>query len=309
MDNNNIKKVFAITFTAFSIGAVIVANNRNSNSFLAGKFDNISIPRPRLAMVKTSMQADNSFSDGIMEVTKEEYTSTIQPENSVLQEKKKIRNADINLQVENLSEAFSAIEEWVTKYKGYVSTSNENTNSINITAHIPADSFDEAMKECGTLGKIMNRNINERDVTEQYYDLKTRIENKLILVNKFQDYLKKTNNVKEILQVESQLSNTTAELENLQGQMKRMSNEIDYSYVHFYAQLPASRNEDGIILPDTKSEFSKFISNIVNFCLHYVWSILYITVCGTMLILLFIFIYWICFGRLGLVRKMFNKIK
>lgn len=311
MDSNKIKKIFAITFTAVSIGAVIVANNKKTGFPEIPVIENSFVQKPMLAMAKSSLRAENSFAEGMIETQMEHRAVMEAPAEPSLNpsEKKKIRNADVNLQAENLSETFTAIEEWVKHFNGYISSSHENTSSINITAHIPADSFDQAMESCGSLGKITNKSINERDVTDQYYDLNTRIENKRILVNKFQEYLKKANNVKEILQVESQLANTTAELENLQGQMNRMSKEISFSQVHFYAQLPASRNEDGIILPDTKSEFSEFISNIVNFGLHYVWSILYIAIYGTLVVLLFLFIYWICFGKLGLVRKLFNKIK
>lgn len=311
MERNRIKKIFAIAFTAVSIGAVIVANNRKSGDYQTTVIDKSFVQTPKLAMAKASMRAENSFADTMVELEESAVMdSSMAPSPSPIPtEKKKIRNADVNLQVENLSDTFAAIEDWVKKYNGYISSSHENTSSITLTAHIPADIFDEAMESCGTLGKITNKSINERDVTDQYYDLKTRIENKRILVNKFQDYLKKASNIKEILQVESQLANATSELESLQGQMNRMTKEISFSQVHFYAQLPANRNEDGIILPDTKSEFSEFISNIVNFGLHYVWSILYIVIYGTLVILLFLFIYWICFGRLGLVRKLFNKIK
>ncbi|WP_407397952.1 DUF4349 domain-containing protein [Treponema sp.] len=312
MDKNKFKRLFAIGFTAVSILAVIVANNRKENLYKA-ELMNYSAERPRLAMTKVSSKrasepiSNMAYSDAIIE--EESFASPKMHEDSDSQDKKVIKTADVNLQVESLSGTLSSIEEWVRINDGYISFSNESSTNLNITAHIPASKFDAAMESCGTLGKIMNKSINAEDVTEQYYDLETRLENKRILVKKFQEYLKKATNVKEIMQVESQLASTTAELERMQAQMNRMSKEITYSRVHFYVQLPANRTENGIILPDTKSEFSEFISNLVNFALHYLWSILYIAICGTLLVILFIVVYWICFGRIGLIRKLFNKIK
>lgn len=312
MNYERIKRTVAISITTFSIVAVIFASNRKSGAITIGELHDAVFEKPRISLAKTSMRTAEAFKDTVYESQAEELTlmdNSASTSNPNLIEKKKIKNADVNLQVENLADTMNAIEEWVRNFNGYISNSNENSNSMNINAHIPSESFEKAMESCGSLGKITNRSINERDITDQYYDLKTRIENKRILINKFQDYLKKANNVKEILQVESQLANTTAELENLQGQMNRMSKEISFSQVHFYAQLPASRNENGIILPDTKSEFSEFISNIVIFGLHYVWAILYIAICGTLIILLIFLMYWICFGRIGLLRRLFDKIK
>ncbi|MDY5810697.1 MAG: DUF4349 domain-containing protein [Treponema sp.] len=310
MNKLNYKKIFAVAFTVISVGAVIAANNKKPD-FLQTKVFKEKAMAPRLAMarhVSSDSYFENAqteaFAEDIMEEDFENADSA-----QIQSEKKKIKNTDVNLQVKNLSETFTAIESWVKKYGGYISSSNENSTSINITAHIPADDFDKAMESTGTLGKIKNKNINERDVTEQYYDVKTRLENKRILIAKFQDYLTKAKNIQEILQVESQLSNATSEFENLQGQLNRLSKEVAFSKVNLYAQLPESKTESGIILPDTKSEFYGFITNIVNFIMHYLWSILYIVICGTLFAMLFIFVYWICFGKIGLLRKIFNKIK
>lgn len=224
-------------------------------------------------------------------------------------EKKLIKTGDLSLEVESLSDTMTAIGKWVASFGGYVSSSNQYSTSLNMVAHIPQDKFDAAMEEAGDFGRIVYKTVSSRDVTEEYYDLETRLETKRILLEKLQGYLLEAKNISEIMEVESKISTVTAELERMQGQINRLSKQVNYSQIYIYAALPSNYNEDGFILPDTKSEFRDFVSNLINFGLQYVISALYILLCGTLIVLLLIFLYWLCFGKLGLVRRLFNKVK
>lgn len=299
MEKAKIKKIFAITFTAVSITAVIVANNK--------EFSGGTIEAPLLATAKAIRTSSLRCPVDVEEFETASMDSSMYQTEDF--EKKFIMTGDISLQVSNLGDAASTIKAWVQKHNGYISYQNENSMNMNITAHIPSEIFQSAMDECGNLGKIVNRNINSQDVTDQYYDLRTRLENERLLLEKLKGYLKEARNVDEILKVESKIADSTSSIESMESQFNRMSKEIKYCRVSFFISLPTNHNENGIIMPDTKSEFSQFLTNIVNFLLHYVWSILYIILCGTMLVTLFMFLYWLCFGKLGLVKRLFNKIK
>lgn len=223
--------------------------------------------------------------------------------------KKIIRNGNIGLEVESLSDALSQIENWVSSFGGYISSSDEGSSYLNVRAHIPENRFDEAMEITGNFGKLIYKNVSSRDVTDQYYDIDTRLKNKRLLLEKLQGYLKDAKNITEIMQVESKIENCTSEIESLQGQLNRLSKEISYSEIYINANLPNNYSESGFILPDTKSQFREFISNIIDFSMGYIWSILYILTGGTLCVLLAAFLFWLCFGKLGLVKKLFRKLK
>ncbi|MCQ2576940.1 MAG: DUF4349 domain-containing protein [Treponema sp.] len=223
--------------------------------------------------------------------------------------KKIIRNGSIGLEVESLSETLKQIENWVSELGGYISSSDEGSTWLNVRAHVPEGSFDRAMEMTGGFGKLVYKNISSRDVTDQYYDIETRLKNKRLLLEKLQGYLKEAKNVSEIMQVESKIENCTSEIESLQGQINRLSKEIDYSEIYINANLPNNYNESGFILPDTKSQFREFVSNIIDFCAGYFWVIFYILIGGTLCVLLAAFLFWLTFGKLGLVKKLFRKLK
>lgn len=223
--------------------------------------------------------------------------------------KKIIRNGSMGLEVESLSETLEQIEKWVSDFGGYISSSDEGSSWLNVRAHIPENRFDEAMESTGSFGKLVYKNISSRDVTDQYYDIETRLKNKRLLLEKLQGYLKDAKNISEIMQVEDKIENCTSEIESLQGQINRLSKEISYSEIYINANLPNNYTESGFILPDTKSDFRDFVSNIINFCSGYFWVIFYILIVGTLCVILAAFLFWLSFGKLGLVKKLFKKLR
>ncbi len=259
----------------------------------------------RMYVEEAAFEAPASFYDD----SDSAYGSGFEKEAVPDPEKKLIKTGDLSLEVDSLSDTMAAIEKWIASYGGYVSSSNQYSTSLNMVTHVPRDRFDAAMEEAGDFGRIVYKTVSSRDVTDEYYDLETRLATKRILLEKLQGYLLEAKNISEIMEVESKISNVTAELERMQGQMNRLSKQVDYSQIYIYASLPSNYNEDGFILPDTKSEFRDFVSNLINFGLQYVISALYILLCGTLIVLLLIFLYWLCFGKLGLVRRLFNKVK
>lgn len=228
---------------------------------------------------------------------------------SATQTKKLIRTGNVNLEVESLAQTMNAVNEWVKSFGGYISNTNESSRNLYVTAHVPADKFDEAMNQTGNFGKIVSKNVNSRDVTEQYYDLSGRLETQKTLLEKMQGYLKNAKNMDEILRIESKISSVTNEIESMTGRLKRLSNQIDFAEISLSATLPVNQSESGFILPDTKSEFREFIGNILAFFSHFIFAVLAIVIYGIPLVLLLLGLYWIAFGKIGLVKKLFNKIK
>ena len=115
----------------------------------------------------------------------------------------------------------------------------------------------------GDFGKIRRKNIYTSDVTDQYYDLETRLLTKRELLKKLQGYLKNASNMDEILKIETKISDVTSELEVMQGQMNRLSKQISFSTITINAKLPANHTEEGFVFPDAKDGFRDFVSNLV----------------------------------------------
>lgn len=231
------------------------------------------------------------------------------PDSGAVQERKLIYSGDINLEVSSLAESKQAVEAWVKKFGGYISNSSESSTSVSFTANIPSAEFHNAMNEGGQIGKLKSKNIYSNDVTDNYYDLETRLSTRHILLERLEKYLAEAKDMKEMLQIETKINDITSELERMEGQMNRLKNQIDYSRINVYASLPVNQSETGFILPDTKTGARKFLGNVVNFFANFAFVALYIVVFGVPVILFFMLIYWLTFGKIGLIRKLFRRIR
>lgn len=224
-------------------------------------------------------------------------------------ERKLIYTGYISLGVESLAETKSAVEQWLKKYDGYISNSSESQRSVNFTVNIPQKNFFAAMDEGASLGKIKNKNVNCRDVTEQFYDLQTRLDTRHILLERLQNYLASSKNVAELVEIETKINDITSELERMQGSMNRLQKQIAFSQIEVQAMLPTGSNESGFVFPDIKDGSRNLLHNIISFFVNFVFVLIYVFIFGTLIVLALILIYWLAFGKIGLVRKLFDKIK
>ena len=224
-------------------------------------------------------------------------------------ERKLIKNGSLTLEVENLDEAEQAVISWSTTLGGYVSDSNSWKSSRSLTLRIPSERFDEAMSGIGTLGVMINRNIYTNDVTEQFYDLQGRIETKQILYDRLNSYLKDAKNMSDLISIESELNKVQSDLESMQGQMNRLSNQINYSTLSVYLELPADKEEEGFQRITLGSRLSSLLSGFTTFLQYIAVGAVALVVFGIPALLVLALLWWLAFGKIGLIRKLFQKLK
>ena len=174
---------------------------------------------------------------------------------------------------------------------------------------IKAKSFEDAMNSTGDFGELLSRSISTEDVSENYYDLETRLETRRILQAKLESYLENAKTITDLLEIERQLNDVTSELESMEKQFRRLSNQIDFSTISISCRLPANTTEAGFETPDFLQGLKDFGYNALQFLCNFGLGILYIILVGVPSVLLIALLYWLCFGKIGLVRKLFNKLK
>lgn len=224
-------------------------------------------------------------------------------------ERKLIRTGNLSLEVKALSDSEEMVTAWAKGFGGYITNANTWETSASFTVRIPAARFDEAMTQAGELGKILNRSVSSDDVSDRYYDLKSRLETKYILRDKLTSYLSSAKDMKDLLEIERQLSSVIEEIESKESQLKRLSGQIDYSTIYINMQYERGKDEGGIILPDVKDSWNKFVSNIISFFWGLVVFIFYAIVFGIPLVIVAAFLFWLLFGKVGILVKLFKKLK
>lgn len=263
-----------------------------------------AVPR----MAKSMMKADSvSFAGAEMdEAAYEERTA--EGGGAAEQERKLIKTGSVTLEVQSLSAADSAVEKWSASLGGYISNSYSHQTGANYTVKIPAARFDEAMKTAGDLGILREHSISTQDVSEQFYDLQTRLSNKRVMRDNLRAYLEKAKDIKDLLQIEKELNSVLTEIESMEGRMKRLSNQIDYATITVSVQLPYGKTESGFSFPDAGEGFRKFISNTVAFFAKCLVCFFYIIICGIPVLAVISFLYWLLWGKVALLKKLYHRL-
>lgn len=262
-----------------------------------------------------SVMADEAYYDGFEFETAEEalYES---PSSSIgsavpepVDERKLIRTGNVSLEVQTVSDAEDKIAEWAKSLGGYVTNANTWQNGAGFTVRIPSERFDEAMAQVGNFGRITNRSVSSEDVSDNYYDMKSRLETKYILRDKLSSYLNQAKDIKDLLEIERQLNSVIEDIESTERRFKRLSGQIDYSTIYINMSFERGKDESGIILPDVKNSWNDFVSHVIAFFWGLLKIIFYIVIFGIPVIAVAAFFFWLLFGKVGLLVKLFKKLK
>jgi hypothetical protein len=116
--------------------------------------------------------------------------------------------------------------------------SNANINqdsdvpSARLTLWVPADALEEVIEELNTLGKALNLEIFTTDITEQYFDMDSRVRNLKIQEERLlQLYDREVKKLDEILQVEKEVQRVRTEIEQLEGRRRLWDRQVSLSTI------------------------------------------------------------------------------
>ncbi len=270
---------------------------------------------PRASGLKESKLAMKSFASNemVMSDAMYEYEESASYDDSSLQnteyERKLIRTGNVTLEVKTVSDAEEKITAWAKSLGGYITNANTWENGANFTVRVPSERFDDAMVQTDEFGRVTNRSVSSQDVSDNYYDLQSRLETKYILRDKLTGYLNQAKDIKDLLEIERQLNSVLEDIDSTEGRFKRLSGQIDYSTIYINMQFERGKDEGGIILPDVKNSWNEFVSTVVSFFWGLLKVIFYIVIFGIPLIALAAFLFWLLFGKIGLLVRLFKRLK
>lgn len=205
--------------------------------------------------------------------------------------KKLIKTGSIDFQSENVEEDYQKISAMLPKFGAYYESENQNKSTqrinYNLTIRVPWDKYDTLLSSISNIAfRLENKHSNSEDVTERYYDLKTRIKNKKALEARYLELLNKAQSIKDILEIERNLNQVRTEIESLEGQFNYLSKQINFSTLHvsFYEELPytyATVQRKGFgarILSALNNGWQGFLSFLVGITM--LWPFIFIAIAG-----------------------------
>jgi len=221
-------------------------------------------------------------------------------------ERKLVRRADVRVRVDNLEAADTSVNDILKKYNAYAASTNIQENANYYSLRVPSSMYDIFLGEMNGIGRLINRSESTEDVTLRYYDLEGRLETKRELLRTFQAYLRRANNIEEILKVEARISELQYDIDGTGRQLRDLANRIDYSTVELTILGPAAASPNqnltfGERIKQMFGNFGSFLSVIGLFILGFI-----IYCIPVLLIALFLF--WLLFGRVGLLKKLWRVV-
>ncbi|MFD2825081.1 DUF4349 domain-containing protein [Leeuwenhoekiella polynyae] len=173
------------------------------------------------------------------DVSYQEHDSSTDSDKNL--EQQIIKTGNLRFETQNLSETKSTILKAVEATDGYIqnerSGKDYQSNYQELQLRIPSKNFQQALTIISKGVEFYDeKSISQRDVTEEFIDLEARLKAKRELENRYLQLLEKARSVKEILEIERELSTIREEIEAKEGRLNYLKKQVSYSTltVYFY---------------------------------------------------------------------------
>ena len=222
-------------------------------------------------------------------------------------ERKLVKRANIRIRVENLETADNSVSALLKKYNGYSASTSIEENSRYYSLRIPAPQYETFLSEMDGIGRLLGRYESTDDVTLRYYDLESRLDSKRELMRTFQAYLRRANTMEEILSVEARIAELQRDIDHTGTQLRNLANMVDYSTIDLSLLGPVAMSPTRNVTLGERVK--QLFGGVGNFFSTVAVVIIGFVIYGIPLLTLLILIFWVLFGRIGIIRKLWRLIK
>lgn len=184
---------------------------------------------------------DDMDIEAVEEVSISSKAAVAQPQEQI--QKKVIKTGNLRFETQDLDKTRNRILTAVQKAGGYVQSDNsgKNYNNVyqNIAVRVPSANFDSLLNDIAVgVAFFDEKSISQRDVTEEFVDIQARLKAKRALEERYLNLLAKAKTVREMLEIERELSNIREEIESKQGRLKYLQSQVSEStlYINFYKE-------------------------------------------------------------------------
>ncbi len=199
-----------------------------------GASDSMAASEPEAGYWSNNSKSDDSYDEDGYDAEGEPAAASDPASRPV----KMIYNGYMEMQTQDFDAAASGIEALVRELGGYFqqsSVSNRGSSSYrygSYTIRIPAAQFEAFFQRAGQLCHVTYTNTTADDVSESYYDTEARLETARIKLERLQQLLAKATSMEDIITIESAISETEWDIENLSGTLRHYDALVDYATVN-----------------------------------------------------------------------------
>jgi hypothetical protein len=180
-------------------------------------------------------------------------TQGSQSANSQADTRKIIVNSTMRLEVRQLRSAYLEAGQLVRSFGGFVAESSiddtgGDADTASMRLRVPASRHDDLVTALRALGggRVLKEGTTSREVTAEYTDLQSRLRNFQRSEAQYQELMKQARTVDEILNVQSRLDSLRGQIEEAQGRLNLLDNQVDFATVTLTLGVPGATASEGI---------------------------------------------------------------
>ena len=170
-----------------------------------------------------------------------------------------IKNAELELVVEDTDIAIDRSLGIVTEYNGYVVSNrtwlSHEEKYATLAIGVPSENFEEMLRRLKDISvEVTNEMVSGQDVTDEFVDLESRLRNLETTANRVRTFMEQAETVEESLAVSVQLSELDGQIEQIKGRMNYLQDRASFSNITIQFVPEAAHNPLVAAIPWTPSQ-------------------------------------------------------
>lgn len=227
--------LMALSILSFACGGSDSPQEASSEVVFSLGMDSADAGVERMARIDEAMESEIAMSAAFEAEAKELAVETSSTQLGDDQ-RDVISTASMSIEVDVVPEAAASVRMIAVAHGGFIenlSTSGVgNRQSASITVRVPQDRFDATVEQLSRLGDVPSQDISSEDVTEEFIDLKARLNASTREEQSLLSLLERADSVADVLGIERELTRVRSQIERLQGQINFLQSRIDLSTIH-----------------------------------------------------------------------------
>ena len=147
-----------------------------------------------------------------------------------------IYTAEMTIEVDDVDAAVAEVQQAVKASGGWLggktaSVSDTGEKTATLTIRVASAKFDPLMEQLRNLGDLRSENTRAEDVTRQMVDLEARLKNLRREEEVVAELFKRQGKITDVLQVEQELSRVRGQIEQIQGELNYLRENVAWSTI------------------------------------------------------------------------------
>ena len=239
--------VCAVGYGAFATGmiglgakssspAAYYSADSTAAAMAAGGVDRAAVDSPMAADYSLdTMALESSADNGTAVFSEDDAAAAAHSTDSA--SAKIIYTANLSLESKDYDAARAALDAALQAAGGYLESSSEysgtdDSRSVSLTYRVPQENYDSFLAAIAEAGNVTYKNQQADDVTAQYLDVETRLENLKAQRTRLQQLQQQADNLSDLLEIESSLTDVQSQIESWQSQMDWYSDQVEQCTVY-----------------------------------------------------------------------------